>query len=201
MKLPALMLCATAAAFAQSPEIDTLRKELDAVKAEYQQKIQALEKRLDELAAKSATLQKQVDANEQRATDALQLAQQNRIIVSKLGATPLFDKVETLEDKSKAFEFHGYARSGFGLNGVGGQQAAFQAPGADAKYRLGNEAETYAEMVFVNNWLNPDREKTKAWFKTEVLIMAITKNLSSFDSSSEFKFREAFAQAGNVLPG
>jgi maltoporin len=67
----------------------------------------------------------------------------------------LFDRVETLEDKSKAFEFHGYASSGFGLNGVGGQQTAFQAPGADAKYRLGNEAETYAEMVFVNNWLNP----------------------------------------------
>ncbi len=31
--------------------------------------------------------------------------------------------------------------------------------------------------------------------------MAITNNLSSFDSSSSFKFREAFAQAGNILPG
>lgn len=201
MKLRPWVLCIPAAVWAQSPEIDSLRKELDAVKAEYQQKIQALEKRLDALATQSASLQKQVDENTERSTSALQLAEQSRAIVRKLGATPLFDKVETLESKSKEFEFHGYARSGFGLNGVGGQQTAFRAPGADAKYRLGNEAETYAEMVFVNNWINPDRDKSKAWFKTEVLVMATTNNLSSFDSSSSFKFREAFAQAGNVLSG
>ena len=45
-----------------------------------------------------------------------------------------------------SFEFHGYFRSGYGLNGKGGQQVAFIAPGADAKYRLGNEAETYGEV-------------------------------------------------------
>ena len=38
---------------------------------------------------------------------------------------------------------------------------AFQALGAGAKYRLGNEAETYAEMIFVNNWINPNRDPTK----------------------------------------
>jgi maltoporin len=32
----------------------------------------------------------------------------------------------------------------------------FQAPGADAKYRQGSEAETYGEFIFVNNWLNPE---------------------------------------------
>ena len=32
----------------------------------------------------------------------------------------------------------------------------FEAPGAGAKYRLGNEAETYGEFIFVNNWINPD---------------------------------------------
>ncbi len=46
----------------------------------------------------------------------------------------------------------------------------FQAPGAPAKYRLGNEAETYGEFIFVNNWVNPDRVPGSAWFKTEVMI-------------------------------
>jgi len=201
MKYPALLFCLATAAWAQSPEIDTLRKELEAVKAEYQQKIQAMEKKLEELAAQSAALQQQAEENRKVSTAALQLAQRNRAAVARLGATPLFDKIETLEGKAKEFEFHGYARSGFGLNGMGGQQVGFQAPGAGAKYRLGNEAETYAEMVFVNNWLNPERDTSKAWFKTEVLVMATTNNLSSFDSSSSFKFREAFAQAGNILPG
>ena len=65
-----------------------------------------------------------------------------------------------------------------------------------AKYRLGNEAETYAELVFVNNWLNPQREAGRAWFKTETMIMAKTLNLQTYDPSSEFKLREMFVQGG-----
>ena len=35
---------------------------------------------------------------------------------------------------------------------------AFQAPGAGAKFRLGNEAETYGELIFVNNLVNPNHD-------------------------------------------
>ncbi len=45
-----------------------------------------------------------------------------------------------------AVDFHGYMRSGIGATGGGGDQACFQARGAGAKYRLGNECETYAEV-------------------------------------------------------
>ena len=45
------------------------------------------------------------------------------------------------------FEYHGYLGSGYGLNSVGGQQVAFEAPGTEVKYRLGNEAETYGEFI------------------------------------------------------
>lgn len=45
-----------------------------------------------------------------------------------------------------AVDFHGYMRSGIGATGGGGDQACFQAKGAGAKYRLGNECETYAEV-------------------------------------------------------
>ena len=75
-----------------------------------------------------------------------------------------------------SFEFHGYLRSGYGLNGEGGQQVAFEAPGADAKYRLGNEAETYGEFIFVNNWLNPEQSSDSAWMRTEIMIEANTTN-------------------------
>ncbi|MDE1465629.1 maltoporin [Spartinivicinus poritis] len=45
-----------------------------------------------------------------------------------------------------AVDFHGYIRSGIGTTWGGGDQACFKARGASAKYRLGNECETYAEI-------------------------------------------------------
>jgi maltoporin len=44
-------------------------------------------------------------------------------------------------------DFHGYMRSGIGATSGGGDQACFQASGASTKYRLGNECETYIELV------------------------------------------------------
>jgi maltoporin len=104
-----------------------------------------------------------------------------------------------------SFEFHGYFRSGYGLNSEGGQQVAFQAPGADAKYRLGNEAETYGEFIFVNNWVNPEHDSRQAWMKTEVMLQANTTNSASFANfpggtgNDQFRLREAFVEAGNVF--
>jgi maltoporin len=114
-------------------------------------------------------------------------------------------KIAKLTEQINSFEFHGYFRSGAGLDGVGGQMVAFQAPGAGAKYRLGNEAETYGEFIFVNNWLNPDRVPGKAWFKTEVMIEANTSNSDTYANfpnsvgDDQFRLREAFVRAGNLF--
>jgi maltoporin len=114
-------------------------------------------------------------------------------------------KIEKLQEQAGAFEFHGYLRSGYGLNGVGGQQVPFIAPGAGAKYRLGNETETYGEFIFVNNWLNPDRSSDKAWMKTEVMIEANTSDSASYADfpggigNDQFRLREAFVQAGHLF--
>jgi len=114
-------------------------------------------------------------------------------------------KIEKLQQQVGEFEFHGYFRSGYGLNSVGGQQVAFEAPGADAKYRLGNEAETYAELIFVNNWLNPDHDSNKAWMKTEFMVEANTANAANSATfpngvgNDQFRFREAFIQTGNIF--
>jgi maltoporin len=115
------------------------------------------------------------------------------------------EKIDKLQERESTFEFHGYFRSGSGLNSVGGQQVAFEAPGAEAKYRLGNEAETYAELIFVNNWVNPDHDLSKAWFRTELMVEANTSNSENYApvgnalGADQFRFREAFVQAGNVF--
>jgi maltoporin len=115
------------------------------------------------------------------------------------------EKIDKLQERESTFEFHGYFRSGSGLNSVGGQQVAFEAPGAEAKYRLGNEAETYAELIFVNNWVNPDHDLSKAWFRTELMVEANTSNsensapVGNAVGADQFRFREAFVQAGNVF--
>lgn len=122
-------------------------------------------------------------------------------------------KIEGLQRQVGAFEFHGYLRSGYGLNSEGGQQVAFEAPGADAKYRLGNETETYGEFIFVNNWLNPEANTDKAWLKTEIMIEANTSNSTNYasfptqvvngqvvaDGNDQFRLREAFVRGGHFL--
>src|SRR6202008_2605063 len=114
-------------------------------------------------------------------------------------------RIKELEKQAKAFEFHGYFRSGYGLNGRGGQQVAFQAPGAGAKFRLGNEAETYGELIFVNNWLNPERASDKAWISTEGMLEANTTDSASYANfnnntyDDQFRLREVFVRAGNVF--
>jgi maltoporin len=130
----------------------------------------------------------------------------------QLPAEPSYDqlreadvKIDKLQEQVGEFEFHGYFRSGYGLNGKGGQQVAFQAPGADAKYGLGNEAETYGELIFVNNWLNPDRDSDKAWAKTEVMIEANTTDSTNYANfpngigNDQFRLREAFVSMGNLF--
>lgn len=114
-------------------------------------------------------------------------------------------KIADLREQVGGFGFHGYFRSGYGVNSVGGQQVAFQAPGAGAKYRLGNEAETYGELIFVNNWLNPDRTEDKAWMKTVAMIEANTTESATYSNflggkgGDQFRVSEAFVQVGNVM--
>jgi len=122
-------------------------------------------------------------------------------------------KIQGLQRQVGAFEFHGYLRSGYGLNSEGGQQVAFQAPGTEAKYRLGNEAETYGEFIFVNNWLNPGEHPGQAWVKTEVMVEANTTDSTNYAAfpqtvvngqvtsggNDQFRLREAFVRGGHFL--
>jgi maltoporin len=208
-----LVLCFIASTL-HGDEIEDLKRELAELKRDYARRIESIETRLTQLTAEQAkgavmnqqamevAVRTEVKAAEtaQQLADAQDQIRQNKEAIEQFSSTPLYDKKEP-SDTAKSFEFHGYARSGFAMNERGGPQTAFKAPGALAKYRLGNEAETYAELIFVNNWLNPEHESDKAWFKTEAMVMAKTLNLQTFDPSSEFKFREAFVQGGNLFSG
>jgi len=119
------------------------------------------------------------------------------------GKTPLYENVndeQNLEiQQEKAFEFHGYLRSGAGVNSRGGQQVYFEAPGAPAKYRLGNETDTYGEFVLVNNWVNVKGVNDHAWFHTEILVSADTTEAAQGDTTDTLNLREAFVRGGNLF--
>lgn len=214
-----ILLCPLHRAQAQTTQ--ELQQQIQQMKQQYEQQITAMEGRIASLeqanrAVAHATqentvsvtdlqteVEKQVTAQEE---PKLSRAQKTEIEQTELANTPQYDAVEDseqvvaeLKQQVKSFEFHGYLRSGQGLNSEGGQMVAFQAPGAPAKYRLGNEAETYGEMIFVNNWINPSRDPDKAWMKTEVLVEADTTQSQTYASNDQFRFREAFIEVGNVL--
>jgi maltoporin len=203
-----------------------LQQQLQQLKQQYEQTTQDLQQRIA-LLEQQIQAQKSIAEKEKATTvSAAELAAENaakKVLLgqsgdvgaqyqSQISSVPTYDllqeaetKIDTLQKQVGSFEFHGYFRSGYGLNSRGGQQVAFQAPGADAKYRLGNEAETYAELIFVNNWLNPERNSDKAWMKTEAMIEASTTNSANSASfpngigNDQFRFREAFVQAGNLF--
>src|SRR6267154_2731302 len=211
IRCTAVILFGGLAATAQQP--DQMEQQLQQLKQQYvettrnlEQRIAALEQQIEKQKADNAKIkQGTVSAVELAAKGAVQEAvrEQSDQVGAKfqgqLPSEPSYDllreadvKIEKLQEQLSSFEFHGYFRSGYGLNSMGGQQVAFQAPGAGAKYRLGNEAETYAELIFVNNWINSAHEAGKAWLRTESLVEADTTNSSNYDTTDKFRFREAF---------
>ncbi|HEX4418971.1 MAG TPA: carbohydrate porin [Kofleriaceae bacterium] len=134
----------------------------------------------------SSTVQLPPPPSEQlRENDPLQ-AKIADMIRKEMGAVP------------KLLEFHGYLRAGISQNDKGGDADAFQAPGAYSKFRLGNEVETYGEIGLDSNWINPDHNDT--WFKTSVKLAVVAPRDSTFDTLNAIAIREAYAQAGHVIP-
>jgi maltoporin len=104
-----------------------------------------------------------------------------------------------LSAQAGAVDFKGYARSGIGWTGSGGEQQCFQATGAQSKYRLGNECETYAEIKLGQEvWKEGDKS---FYFDTNVAYSVSQQN--DWEATSP-AFREANVQGKNLidaLPG
>jgi maltoporin len=217
---------------ASGQQTDQLQQELQQLKQQYEATTRDLEQRIANL---EQQIEKEKEAREkakEATVSAAALAQEvaKKTVLGdsdQVGAKfqgsipsePTYDllkeadqRIQKLQEQVGTFEFHGYFRSGYGLNSVGGQMVAFEAPGAEAKYRLGNEAETYAELIFVNNWVNPEHNSEKAWFRTEFMVEANTSESASYANfpyanfpngvgDDQYRFREAFVQAGNIFDG
>ena len=98
---------------------------------------------------------------------------------------------------TKGLEYHGYFRSGYGINSKGGKMEAFQAPDALAKYRLGNEQETYIETIFLNKNWNPDPEGVT--LETQIRMSYKTQQNQSWDLTNEVVLREMFGRMGHFV--
>ncbi len=168
-------------------ERDAIRQEIKQMRQDYETRMSALESRL---AALDGEGKPRVP---DKAPAVAFLADPDA--PRKFMEPPLMDDARQKPDpESKPFEYHGYLRSGFGVNGKGGDMEAFKAPGAGAKYRLGNEMETYGEASLFNNWLNTGGPT----FTTQVRLAYQTKNHMGWDvDNDKFILREAFTQMGN----
>jgi maltoporin len=200
-------------------QLEQLKQQYDATTRDLQQRIAALEQQVQKQKEVSETTEQgtasAVELAARQAAEKVVRGQSDQVgakYQGQLPSEPAYDllneaeaKISKMQEQLGTFEFHGYFRSGYGLNSKGGSQVAFQAPGADAKYRLGNEAETYGELIFVNNWLNPEHSSDKAWLKTEVMVEANTTNSATYANfpnntgNDQFRLREAFVRAGHIL--
>jgi maltoporin len=117
------------------------------------------------------------------------------------------ERIQALEKQQAAvasdratldFEFHGYFRAGLGVNGSGDPMEAFKAPNAGAKYRLGNEAETYVEATFQQNFRTPELIENKVDYFTALTFAYVTptSNNNTFDTTTAI--RQAYAGARGV---
>ena len=94
------------------------------------------------------------------------------------------------------FRFHGYLRSGFGVDGSGAGMQAFKAPLAGAKYRLGNEAETYLEATF--DYGAQSEDPKPAYFDTRITLAYVAPTSQSNSFATTFSLREAYALGRGV---
>jgi maltoporin len=110
------------------------------------------------------------------------------------------DALRILNERgTRDFEFHGYLRAGFGVDGHGNAQAAFKAYNADAKYRLGNEAETYLETTFLTKTPPEITGSKDRKFETQIRLAYSIPNSNTLNYDSTFSLREAYGTASGLI--
>lgn len=103
----------------------------------------------------------------------------------------------SLSAPALALDFHGYFRSGAGANSKGGDQVCYKLPGAQSKYRLGNECETYGALNLGERVYEGEDD---SWFRVQTQL--------AFESAGEKDFeeyntamREVYVEGGGLLEG
>lgn len=220
------VLCAENA-FAQADEsVVALKKELESLKAqvqEYAHSRAAMEERLNTLEQRSIAEKKAIAAAMEKegldetpqteaaeiqgaAPEVAKIAEKTQLeFLQKLATKAAMDSQQALFKQpdyvpnylTKGLEFHGYFRSGYGVNSKGGKMQAFQAPDSLAKYRLGNEQETYIETIFLNRNWNPDPEGVT--ILTQIRVAYQTQQNQTWDLGNQTVLREMYGQMGHFV--
>ena len=207
-------------AVAAAPEVDQLRAELEAMKAErarQDQQMRALEARIQALETASAATPPAQPAPALAAADRIRAqvagefqgdteSREQAMLTTK---HPYAGRVQ--EVLQGFMDIHGYFRAGYGRNSNGGSMVGFQAPGASAKYRLGNEPDTYGEITFGKNFYGEGAFKIDdaggevtagdgpiGRFQTTLAAYTPIQDAIS-PGSANFSFAEIWGSVGNVV--
>jgi maltoporin len=151
--LAALFVLAAPTTYAQRAE--DLRQQLEQLKQEYEQKLQDLEQRIAALEKQGSqrSVPTQTTPQQSAPSDLGQavgegvktaILGQAQTAQGQLPSEPSYDqlqeartKISDLEREAKAFEFHGYLHSGYGLNSEGGATSRISGPGRGCQVPLG----------------------------------------------------------------
>ncbi|WP_370979691.1 carbohydrate porin [Agaribacterium sp. ZY112] len=97
-------------------------------------------------------------------------------------------------------ELDGYIRHSMGVSKSGQEQVSFQAPGAQAKYRFGNEADTYGELAVDYHYLPEGGAEDAMSYQLYFMQSAYQKHGEpgnfTFDNTEQL-----YLKLNNVLPG
>lgn len=162
-----------------------------------------LQAQLEAMQATIADLQKQMSAiNKAPAANPAEAAN----LATRVAALEQDSKsTAKILDIAKQFEFHGYVRTGFGVNQSGGEQRKPGNPdglGASLPGRLGNEPDTYGELIFKYHFPQATPESAKFDFVTNLMFQQNQDKASYLPiqtTDANFGVREAYFMASNVL--
>lgn len=93
-------------------------------------------------------------------------------------------------------DFGGYFRSGMGTSSQGGKEVCFRLPGSVLWFRLGNECDTYADLVFRSTLGQVDGTTFKSTFR----FSYGTQGIANWEQTSP-SWREVFVEAQDIGSG
>jgi maltoporin len=208
-----------------------LRKELDALRGDYEKRIDRLESRIRELEAPTPrhaahketapAADTQLAAAQERENQASRTQEAARKAVDQrfkedtetrdIARHPDAENMlaERIEDVLEGYlDITGYFRAGYGRSDEGGSQQAFGAPGV-AKYRLGNEAENYGELAFAKTFYPAGVFSSAKGTDANDPVARMVYRMSFYNpyvdygsaSNTDFASPELWGSLANVIPG